>query len=280
LGLEAYRRRSFALSFSAGAGAAAVALLYPLATIVPAILAMAIFFAPRKMPFARRLVLGLAALVGAGAVAFAFHAFGPTAYDPAAAGRLLVLQLSERLGYQAMDFHDWLGSLILPLPFVGGWLEFLFSDDTARRLAHGYAALGREEIFPRAIAQSPSPLAQYAWLVRAHIEGAFGSYLAVTPGILNRGLWGGADIVALVGVFHIKRLLTFSAADAGCAALAMVLAPILALLVVNTLLNANPAWANAAMPFIWAYAIAYVVARFPPSDGEPVTVPHSSAPAR
>ena len=192
-------------------------------------------------------------------------------------GRLLVLQLSERLGYHAMGFYDWLGSLILPLPFVGGWLEFLFSEDTARRLAHGYAALGREEIFPRAVAQSPSPLAQYAWLVRAYMQDAFGSYLAVTPGILNRGVWGGADIVALVGVFHIKRLLAYSGEDGRCGALAMVLAPIAALLVVNTLLSANPAWANAAMPFVWAYAIAYVVARFPPSEA---TVAHSSAPAR
>ena len=161
-------------------------------------------------------------LVGAASVALAFHAYGPTAYDPNAAGRLLVLQLSERLGYQAMNFHDWLGSLILPLPFVGGWLEFLFSDDTARRLAHGYTALGREEIFPRAVAQSPSPLTQYAWLARTYIEHAFGSYLAATPGILNRGVWGGADIVALVGVFPVKRLLAYSAADGRCGALAMV----------------------------------------------------------
>ena len=280
LSLEAYRRRSASLAFVAGVLAAAVALLYPLAAIVPPILAMTIFVALRKTSFARRLAVAVALLVGAASVALAFHAYGPTAYDPNAAGRLLVLQLSERLGYQAMDFHDWLGSLILPLPFVGGWLEFLFSDDTARRLAHGYAALGRDEIFPRAVAQSPSPLTQYAWLVRAYIEQAFGSYLAVTPGIFNRGVWGGADIVALVGVFHIKRLLAYSAADGRCGALAMVLAPIFALLVVNTLLSANPAWANAAMPFVWAYAIAYIVARFPSSDGEPVTVQHSAVPDR
>ena len=271
---EAYRRRSAGLAFAAGVGAAAVALLYPLAAIGPAVLGVTLFFALRETSFARRLAVAVALLVGAASVALAFHVYGPAVYDPNAAGRLLVLQLSERLGYQAMDFHDWLGSLILPLPFLGGWLEFLFSDDTARRLAHGYAALGREEIFPRAVAQSPSPLTQYAWLARAYIEQAFGSYLAATPGILNRGVWGGADIVALVGVFHIKRLLAYSAADGRCGALAMVLAPIFALLVVNTLLSANPAWANAAMPFVWAYAIAYVVARFPSSDREPVTVPH------
>jgi hypothetical protein len=62
--------------------------------------------------------------------------------------------------------------------------------------------------------------------------------------------------------------------------IAMVQAPIFALLVVNTLLSPNPAWANAAMPFVWAYAIAYVVARFPSSDAKPVTVPHSGAPDR
>jgi hypothetical protein len=116
--------------------------------------------------------------------------------------------------------------------------------------------------------------------VCSYIEQAFGSYLAVTPGILNRGVWGGGDIVALVGVFHIKRLLVCSTADARCGALAMVLALIFALLVVNTLLSANPAWANAAMPFVWAYAIAYDVARFPSAQTEPVIVPHSGAPDR
>jgi hypothetical protein len=84
--------------------------------------------------------------------------------------------------------------------------------------------------------------------------------------------------LAVISVFRIKRLL--AAADRRCGTLAMVLAPIFALLVVNTLLSANPAWANAAMPFVWAYAIAYVVARFPSSDGEPVTVPYSTAPDR
>ena len=277
LGLEAYRRASVALALSAGIMAAAVALLYPLAAIVPAVLAVTLFIALGRTRPSLRLAAPVALLCGAATVALAFHLAAPSAYDQNAAGRLLVLQLSERLGYQAMGFKDWLGSLVLPLPFLGGWLEFLFSEDTARRLAHGYAALGREEIFPRAVAESASPLAQYAWLVRTYIEQALGSYLAVTPGILNRGVWGGADIVALVGIFHIRRLLAYSAADGRCGALAMVLAPIAALLVVNTLFSANPAWANAAMPFVWAYAIAYVVARFPSSDA---TVAHSSAPGR
>jgi hypothetical protein len=92
----------------------------------------------------------------------------------------------------------------------------------------------------------------------------------------------GLRLTGLVGisVFRVKRLLAYSAADGRCGTLAMVLAPIFALLVVNTLLSANPAWANAAMSFVWAYAIAYVVARFPSSDAEPVTVPYSTAPDR
>ena len=263
---EAYRRRSAGLAFAAGVGAAAVALLYPFAAIVPAVLGVTLFFALRETSFARRLAVAVALLVGAASVALAFHVYGPAAYDPHAAGRLVVLQLSERLGYQAMDVHDSLGSLILPLPFVGGWLEFLFSDDTARRLAHGYAALSREEIFPRAVAQ------------RRRRSRSMPGSRALTS---SRGLevtWPPrrASSIAVSGAGRTSSRWSASFTSSACSPTARrtdvavlwrwCLAPIFALLVVNTLLSANPAWANAAMPFVWAYTIAYVVARFPSSD--------------
>jgi hypothetical protein len=256
LSVEAHLRKSITWSAGAGLVAGLTTILYPLAAVFSGALAitLALSFGRRSWP--RGLGAGLAVLAGALAVPLIVYATMP-GYGPAATGRALLLQLSERIGYQPTDVSSWLASLLLPIPFFGGWFELLFSDDPAPYVRRSY------EIFASAQNIPGSPLAEYAWLIKDHIVGEAPAYLAATPGILNRGLWGGADLVALVGVFHLGRLVRYATADGRMTAVLILLAPTTALLVANTLLTGDPAWSNPAMPFVWAFAIAYVVARFP-----------------
>jgi sulfotransferase family protein len=147
--------------------------------------------------------------------------------------------------------------------------------DLERAQEDEYALLGlvghsnmRSFIFPAAGPQDADYLSLRAlddsvWLARTHVVDDAAAYLAATPSLLNRGIWAGADIVALIGLFHLRRLVTFARADGRMATLLIVLTPATALLVANSLLTSNQPWSNPALPFLWAFAIAYVVGRFP-----------------
>jgi hypothetical protein len=255
--VEAHARKSIACAIGAGVFAGALAAFYPLATFFGLALAAALALSLARKSVARGLITGFALLLGALTVGIAVYLAMPS-YGGAAAGRALLLQLSERVGHQPTDLSSWVASLVLPIPFFGGWLEFLFADNPARYVTRSYELM---EAAQHSVLWSVP--AQYEWLLRTHVLGGFGSYVAATPVLLNRGLWGGADLVAPVGIFHVRRLFNYASADDRLSGVLIVLAPAAALLCVNTLLSANPGWSNPAMPFVWAFAIAYVVGRFP-----------------
>lgn len=264
LALEAYRRASPALAFAAGiaVGVSAMFLTWTLAAIPVLVILVALGARNKRV----RLALGLAcvggvlAAAGLGVVAWALS------YDPQAGIRLLTLQLAERVGFQGMSPLAWIGGLILPIPFVGGWLEFLFPDTVADSLAYGYAALGRETIFPMAEAQTGSALARYWWLLKSHVLDALGPYLAVTPPVLNRGMWGGGGIVALIGIFSTRRMVSLHVAHGRGGELCVVLLPVVCMLAASTLLSANQFTHVPLLSFVFAYSVAYVTGRFPESD--------------
>ena len=160
LSVEAHLRKSITWSAGAGLVAGLTTILYPLAAVFSGALAitLALSFGRRSWP--RGLGAGLAVLAGALAVPLIVYATMP-GYGPAATGRALLLQLSERIGYQPTDVSSWLASLLLPIPFFGGWFELLFSDDPAPYVRRSY------EIFASAQNIPGSPLAEYAWLIKA-----------------------------------------------------------------------------------------------------------------
>lgn len=266
LALEAYRRRSPALASGAGA-AVGVATLFSSLTLaaIPA-LAILLGLARRSHGGSRRLAVVAAFLVGVAAAAGLGVVAMSLAYDPQASVRLLTLMLSERVGFDAMGPVAWIAGMILPLPFLGGWLEFLFSDSVARDLAHGFAARGRSEVFARAMAQPGPALDQYWWLVRTHVLDAIGPYLAVTPPILNRGMWGGGGIIALLGFFSLKRAVSLHIGDDRAGELWVVFGPVLVLLAVSVMATANQFTHVPLLSFTYAYAVAYVTSRFPNSE--------------
>ena len=272
LSLEAHVRKSIVCALLAGLVAGLMSVFYPLAAVFSVALALSLALTFGQTSRAGKLGAGLAVLVGAIAIPIVVYATIPS-YGAAATGRALLLQLSERIGYQPIDFSSWLASLVLPIPFFGGLLEFLFADDTNSYVKRSYEIL--------AIAQSrdESPFLQYVTLIRTHVLANIPAYLATVPSLINRGMWGGADIVALVGVFHLRRLIAYATVDGRMSMLLIVLVPTSALLLANTMLSSDPAWSNPAMPFIWAFAIAYVVGRFPrKSSGEEAKAPPTEHP--
>ena len=272
LALEAYRRASSAFAFGAGvaAGVSALFQAWTLAAIPALIILLAVGARAREDRF--RIGVGLACVAGVLVAAGLGVVAWSLAYDPQAAGRLLTLQLAERIGFQTMTPVAWVGGFILPIPFLGGWLEFLFPDPIGHDLAHGYAAIGRAAIFPLAEAQPGPALARYGWLVKSHVLDALGPYLAVTPPILNRGMWGGGGIVALIGIFSLRRLVSLHLAHGRGGELSVVFLPVVCMLAASTLLSANQFTHVPLLSFVFAYAVAYVTARFPESDkGEGAT---------
>lgn len=181
LALETYLRGSAVFALGAGVAVGTATLFAPLtAAVVPA-LAIVLGLA-RRPPMGRtRAALVLALLGGLLLAAGLGVAAWSASYDPEAAARFLTLKLAERIGFEGMSPVAWLAGLILPIPFLGGWLEFLFPESVASALAHGYAATGRDTVFPRALAQPGSALDQYWWLLKTHILEAAGPYLVVTP---------------------------------------------------------------------------------------------------
>jgi hypothetical protein len=253
-GVEAYLRSSIVFAAISGVMAGITIVFYPPTAVLALALAVALGTCG-KSPM-RGAAAGLCALAAAIAVPVVVFAALPD-YSLAATGRALLLMLSERIGHQPTDFGSWVGSLLLPIPFFGGWFELLFHDDPAGQAQRSF------EIFATAQAIEASTFGQYVWLARTHVFDDAAAYLAATPSLLNRGIWAGADIVALIGLFHLRRLVTFARADGRMATLLIVLTPATALLVANSLLTSNQPWSNPALPFLWAFAIAYVVGRFP-----------------
>lgn len=263
LALEAYLRGSLVFALAAGAAVGLAALFAPLTLVVAPALAV-LFFVARgraKAGTAFLMVLGflagLLAAAGLGALAVKLS------YDLDAGVRLMTLRLSERVGFEGMGPVAWIAGLVLPIPFLGGWLEFLFPDAVADKLAYGFTADGRSTVLRQAFAQPGSALDQYWWLVRTYVIDAAGSYLAVTPPILNRGMWGGGGIVALIGIFSIPRAVSLHRAHCRGAAFAVVFVPVVCLLAASVLSSANQFTNVPLLSFAFAYVVAYATARFP-----------------
>jgi hypothetical protein len=55
-------------------------------------------------------------------------------------------------------------------------------------------------------------------------------------------------------------MLAYARADARLPLHRLVFIPVLAMLAINVLVTGNPFWSNPLLPFVYAYAIAYVAA--------------------
>ncbi|NJO34588.1 MAG: hypothetical protein HC869_17105 [Rhodospirillales bacterium] len=69
-------------------------------------------------------------------------------------------------------------------------------------------------------------------------------------------------MIALFGAFYVRRMVAYARADQRLIDHLVVLVPIAALFIINTLLTSNVYWLNPLLPFVYSYAIAYVASGF------------------
>jgi len=87
------------------------------------------------------------------------------------------------------------------------------------------------------------------------------AYILATPGVFMRGLWVGTPILTVLGLIHLPSLLKFSLEDARLGPTLLVAIPILALVVINTLVTVNRPEHNVGLVFLLTYATAYLIGR-------------------
>lgn len=260
-------RRALATSLAAGLAAAAAAAFEPYAIAMVPAAALAIALTPSKAGQKDhwRALVATSLLVGAvtGVVAIAELAIG-LGYDPDNAVRHVAVNLTQRLTTNHLDTLSWLVALILPVPVIGPAIEHgLVPVDMARRMGLHVpqSAIYVSHVdFDRLVAESRSATSALLALMHQGMIAQTFRYIAGLVPTLGRGFWAAADLVALLGVLHLGRMMAYARVDGTRRQLRAVAWPAMALLVANALLTFNFALYNPIIPFMFAFAIAYVAA--------------------
>jgi hypothetical protein len=238
-------------------------LFEPLTTFVIPIAALLCFLSSNggREQALRPTIRCVALLAGAGLGFGLLMLAASLSYDVNAAARHVGRHLAERAAFTGMDVRTWVTALIVPIPLVGDWLQPLFSDaaqGVGTTRTGSIAGDGMIRLFEAGMAKGGSPWGAVQWLIGTYMAGQIGTYLWSLPPMTSRGIWAGGGVVALFGLFHVRRTLAYARVENRVADLLIVALPILALLVVNTLLTGNAYWLNPMLPFVYCYAIAYV----------------------
>jgi hypothetical protein len=171
-------------------------------------------------------------------------------------------QMAERAAFNAIDLPTWLTGIIRPVPFLGPLATLLAPEASLTKLGKDapgtFVFIGATEIRALAMAAGRDGTAQLLWLLDKYLVRDLVGYAVSLPIVLWRGLWAGVRILSLAGLFHVPRLVQWSAVDGRVGLLVMAAAPALALLVANAALTSNLFVLNPLLPTLFAYAIAYV----------------------
>lgn len=251
--------------FGAGIGVGATALFEP--TFLVTILAAAVPIGAGSGPLGRRLraiafilsgcLLTLAALLS---LALSLN------YDLGGIGRHMVWQFSERVAFNQLDAVSWWAGLLLPVPFVSSLVSSVLPERIIASFGYYTAGTfvydGTNRIFPAALGQPGAPIGGLLWIAKTYVLLEPWNYIASSVPLLMRGLLGATGVIGLVGLLHVPRMLKWSAAEAAptASAIRCVFLCTAALLIANSVFTANPAGINPTLPFLFAFAIAYVAA--------------------
>jgi hypothetical protein len=263
LALAAHQKRSGAFAFAAGVALGSSALFEPLTAFAIPIAALLCFLplssgrarTSRSAVNAMVFLTGAATSIGLLAIAISLS------YDLNGIVRHVGRHLAERAALNAMDLATWVAALIVPIPLLGDWLQGLFADAAQKvggARAGSIASDGMVRLFEAGMAKGGSPPGAVHWLVREQMAVQIGPYLWSLPPMVSRGIWAGGGVVALFGLFHVYRALVYARVEKRLADLLVIVLPIVALFIVNTLLTGNAHWLNPMLPFVYCYAIAYV----------------------
>lgn len=263
--VEAGRRQSMAMTAAAGAALGAAALLEPIVLLlVPLAAALAAWLpgphgAPTR-PLATAAALAGAAAVVHGALLLVAIRAG---YDANGIVDQIGLDLGRRLAFVGLDRSSWLASLVVPVPWVGEAAAGMLPGAELRKLGIGgvpgsLVASGETAWRDALVGSGGSRWLALVKLAASEIAARPLAYLVSVPPVLVRGLFAGGGVIALVGLLHVPRMLVYARAEGRLEAHLLVVVPALALLAFNALLTGNAWWLNPLLPFVYAYAIAYV----------------------
>ena len=261
------RGRLFAATV-AGVALGLGSLFQPLAIFLVPVTAATLFWMPRA-PFvpgdgnSRRLG---AVLFAAAAIMTCTGVLGlavAKGYDATAILRQVEAELGSRIAYLGIERSSWLAATVLHVPWLGDLAAALLPDAEVRRLGgtepDSLAILGASKL-PREAFQraGQSHLGAVGLLLRQCVLEYPVAYVSTMVPILARGVFGGAGIIGLIGLFHVPSMWRFARAGGHLALHALVLIPAAVLLLANASFGGNASYLNPLLPFVYAYAIAYV----------------------
>lgn len=267
LAVAARRRRSLLLVLAAGGVLGAAALFAPVLAAAPVVTGVALAFAARSdgASLSAASLQGLAPAAGAaGVLALALSALLDSGlYDIDAALRALAYDFELRAAFNQMSPAMAMTGTLLPLPVIGGLVQMIspdaLTDPFGPFVAGTFVTEGAAawRAFPYLAEDPRAALSLACHRLAADPAG----YLMSMPAVAMRGLLGGADLIGLIGLLHMKTLVAWHRADRRLLLLVAVAVPCLLLFLANTALTANLPMTNMPLAFLHAYAIAYVAGR-------------------
>lgn len=180
--------------------------------------------------------------------------------------RHLTYVFSERAAFQSTDLFTRIVSLFYPIPFIGELVELILPSSITSSMelsgANSIWTKGNLEIAPKALANDLPPVDQYKMLLQTYIAGDILNYITTLPSFFMRGIWAGADIIAIMGLTQLWPMMKQAKQSQDQSNLLLLLVPTAALFLTNLLFTANHYFLNPVLPFIYAYAIAVVAGSF------------------
>lgn len=262
--LMAWRRRSTGLSALVGVLIGSTALLEPVALLLGPVMAIAFVALGAKAGAAKFGAIAGSMILVATVAAAGLGLWGAVmlGYDQSAVWRHFGQRLAERTAYNELGFGSALLAVLVPVPLLGDLLLSVLPSAVARQHAmYQPGSLvfdGVARIWPEAFARTGSTFDAALLIWQERVWGAPGAWLSGALPVLSRGLWGGAGLIALIGIAHVRRSIDYARVDHRLPDLLVVVLPCVALLVINAIAGPNFPHLNPALPLLYAFAIAYV----------------------
>lgn len=262
--LVAWQCRSAGFATLAGGLIGAAGLIEPATWVLGPVVAIVVAVLAARGGESRFGVLGGGAILVATVFAAGLGLASAVAlgYEQSAVWRHVGQRLAERTAYNELGFGSALIAVLVPIPLLGDLLlSALPAAEARQHVMYQPGSLvfdGVARIWPEAYSRAGSTFEAARLIWQERVWGAPGAWLAGLLPVLSRGLWGGAGVIALIGVGHVCRSVDYARVDQRLSDLLVVTVPCVALLVVNTLAGPNFAYLNPALPLLYAFAIAYV----------------------
>ena len=266
--VEAHLRQSLSLAAGSGAALGLSVLFEPLAAVLVPVSAVQFIVLARSQAGPRGTATALKALAFLAAAIMTFSVPLRLAmargYDGDAILRHMAAGLSERAVFNSLPRSSLFAGIVQPVPLIGDLLSGLLPASELTKFSigatpGGLAHAGGQVLFPATwVRARRSGLVTIATLLREYVFGQPIAYLVASLPVLMRGLFAGGGVIALAGVFHVRQMLAFARAEGRLGVHLLVLVPVATLLLVNVLLTGNEFWLNPILPFVYAYALAYV----------------------